>query len=102
MSFGSGGYVNRLNTISQNSAAVLDRDNQGASEINTSVSSERVLVYPSTTGTLQTAYSINNLKANSITFITNTAGGVASEWIGYLAFGDKKITAGTIGHPFII
>jgi hypothetical protein len=102
MSFGSGGYVNRLNTISQNSAAVLDIDGVGTSEIDTSVSSERVLVYPSTTGTLQTAYSINNLKANSITFITNTAGGVASEWIGYLAFGDKKITAGTIGHPFII
>jgi len=95
------GFGSGLSTTSRNSAAVLDTNNVGASEINTSINYSSVLVYPSNAGALQTAYDINVIGANQIQLITDTAGGVANEWIGYLAFGDKKVTAGTIGHPFI-
>jgi len=96
MGFGSG-----ISTTSRNSAAILDEDATANSEINLSLYTTQVLVYPSNAGGLQTAYDINAIGANQIQLITDTAGGVASEWIGYLVFGDKKVTAGTIGHPFI-
>ena len=96
MGFGTG-----TSTTVRNSAAVLDRDGTANSEINLSLYTTQVLVYPSIAGALQTAYDINRIGANEIQLITDTAGGVANEWIGYLAFGDKKVTAGTIGHPFI-
>jgi hypothetical protein len=95
------GFGSGLSTTSRNSAAVLDEDATADSEIDLSINYTQVLVYPSVTGTLQTAYDINRIGANEIQLITDTAGGVANEWIGYLAFGDKKVTAGTIGHPFI-
>jgi len=95
------GFGSGLSTTSRNSAAVLDRDGTANSEINLSLYTTQVLVYPSIAGALQTAYDISALGANQITLITDTAGGVANEWIGYLVFGDKKVTAGTIGHPFI-
>lgn len=96
MGFGSG-----LSTASRNSAAVNDVDNLATSNVATSVNYTQVLVYPSTAGALQTAYDISNLRANSLTLITDTAGGVANEWIGYLIFGDKKPRTVSIGHPFI-
>jgi len=80
---------------------VFDENGTANSEINTSLYTTQVLVYPSNAGALQTAYDINRLGANQVELITDTAGGVADEWIGYLVFGDKKVTAGTIGHPFI-
>jgi len=46
---------------------------------------------------------ISNLNANSLTLITDTAGGVANEWIGYMVFGDeRKPRTVSVGHPFII
>jgi hypothetical protein len=95
------GFGSGLSPTSRNSAAVLDENGTANSEIDLSIYTTQVLVYPSITGTLQTAYDINRIGANEIQLITDTAGGVASEWIGYLVFGDKKVTAGTIGHPFI-
>ena len=97
ISFGSG-----TSTTIRNSAGVFDENGTANSEINLSLYTTQVLVYPSNAGALQTAYDINAIGANQITFITDTAGGVTNEWIGYLVFGDKKVTAGTIGHPFII
>lgn len=95
MAFGSG-----ISTASRNSAGVLDENGTANAEIDTSVNYTQVLVFPSVTGTLQTAYDISNLNGNSVTIITDTAGGVASEWIGYLLFGDRKRPV-SIGHPFI-
>ena len=95
------GFGSGVSTTSRNSAAILDENGTANSEINTSINYTQVLVYPSNAGGLQTAYDISAIGANQITLITDTAGGVANEWIGYLAFGDKKVTAGTIGHPFI-
>lgn len=95
------GFGSGLSTGSRNSAGVLDENGTANSEIDLSIYYDEVLVYPSVTGTLQTAYDISNLKANSLTLITTTAGGVANEWIGYLVFGDRKPRTVSIGHPFI-
>ena len=96
IAFGSG-----LSTTSRNSAGVLDENGTANSEIDLSIYYDQVLVYPSNAGALQTAYDINRLSANSLTLITDTAGGVANEWIGYLVFGDRKPRTVSIGHPFI-
>jgi hypothetical protein len=95
------GFGSGLSPTSRNSAGVLDENGTANSEIDLSIAYDEVLVYPSITGTTQTAYDISNLRANSLTLTTDVDGGVANEWIGYLVFGDKKVTAGTIGHPFI-
>jgi hypothetical protein len=94
------GFGSGTSTSSRNSAAVLDENGTANAEINLSVYYDQVLVYPSVTGTLQTAYDISNLTANSLTLTTDTAGGVANEWIGYLIFGDLKRPV-SVGHPFI-
>lgn len=96
LGFGSG-----LSPASRNSAGVLDENGTANSEIDLSIYYNQVLVYPSNAGALQTAYDISNLSANSLTLITDTAGGVANEWVGYLIFGDRKPRTVSIGHPFI-
>lgn len=96
------GFGSGKSPTSRNSAGVLDENATADSEIDTSIYYDQVLAYPSVTGTLQTAYDISEVGANSMTLITDTAGGVASEWIGYLVFGDKMPRAISVGHPFII
>lgn len=96
------GFGSGLSTTSRNSAAVLDENGTQASEIDLSIYYDQVLVYPSVAGALQTAYDISALSVNSLTLITDTAGGVANEWIGYLIFGSKRYPQTvSIGHPFI-
>lgn len=95
------GFGSGLSPASRNSAGVLDEDGTANSEIDLSIYYNQVLVYPSNAGALQTAYDISNLSANSLTLITDTAGGVANEWVGYLIFGDRKPRTVSIGHPFI-
>ena len=97
------GFGSGKSTTSRNSAAILDTDNVGASEINTSINYSDVLVYPSTTGTLQTAYDLSVFTGTTVTFIVATAGGVTGEEIYYLVFGDqgRKLAPVSIGHPFI-
>lgn len=95
------GFGSGISPTSRNSAGVLDEDGTANSEIDLSISYDEVLVYPSVTGTTQTAYDISNLKANSVTLITEVAGGVTDEWVGYLVFGDRKPRTISVGHPFI-
>ncbi len=95
------GFGSGISPTSRNSAAVLDENGTASAEINLSINYDQVLVYPSATGTLQTAYDISNLSANSVTIITDTAGGVLGEVIYYLVFGDKKPRTVSVGHPFI-
>jgi len=97
ITFGSG-----ISPTFRNSASSLDFDNIPTSAVQLAVNYAQVLVYPTTASTaVFAAYDINNLKANSFQLITDTAGGVANEWIGYLAFGDRKPRTVSIGHPFI-
>jgi hypothetical protein len=97
------GFGSGLSTTSRNSAGILDVNGAGTMNVTTTIQYASVLSYPSTTGTLQTAYDINSLSLNTIQLITDTAGGVANEWIGYLVFGSERIPRPvSVGHPFII
>lgn len=98
ISIGSG-----LSTTSRNSGGVWDVDTLATSNINTTIQYASVLAFPSNAGALATSYDINNLSVNTLQLITDTAGGVANEWIGYLVFGEYKIPKPlSVGHPFII
>jgi hypothetical protein len=97
------GFGSGRSTTSRNSAGVLDRDGQDPTEINTIVQYSSVLSFPSTGGGVQATYDINAFNLNQFQIIVDTAGGVASEFHGYLAFGDTMYPRiQSIGHPFII
>jgi hypothetical protein len=92
-----------VSTTSRNSAGVLDRNNVGTSEIYTIVQYSSVLSVPSTAAAVQATYDINNFAVNTFQLIVDTAGGVASTYIGGLYFGDTKYPTNlSIGHPFIM
>ena len=90
-------------TTSRNSAGILDSNNQDPTSVNTIVQYDSVLSFPSTGGGVQATYDINSFGLNSFQIIVDTAGGVASEFQGYLAFGDTMYPRiQSVGHPFII
>lgn len=98
ISFGSG-----LSTTSRNSAGILDRNGRDPTSINTIVRYDSVLSFPSNNGGTQATYDINAFNLNEFQIIVDTAGGTASEFQGYLAFGDTMYPRiQSIGHPFII
>jgi hypothetical protein len=98
ISFGSG-----LSTTSRNSAGVLDNNAADPSEIGTIVRYDSVLSFPTNVGAVQATYDINAFNLNSFQIIVDTAGGVANEFHGYLAFGHTRYPRiQSIGHPFII
>jgi hypothetical protein len=97
------GFGSGISTASRNSAGVLDRNNQDPTEINTIVQYSSVLSFPSNGGGVQATYDINAFNLNEFQIIVDTAGGVASEFHGYLAFGDTMYPRiQSVGHPFII
>lgn len=77
-------------TSSRRSMGMLDEDATASSacEIDTVLEYDSVLCFPSTAGALLSAYDINAMNSDGFQIIVDTAGGVASEWQGYLAFGD--------------
>jgi hypothetical protein len=80
-------------TSSRRSMGVLDEDATLVAEVNYAIQYDQVLSFPSTTGTLQAAYDIDLMDATSFRIIVDVAGGVASEWQGYLTFGSAPVTA---------
>jgi hypothetical protein len=97
------GFGSGRSTTSRNSAGILDRNDVDPSSINTIVQYSSVLSFPSTGGGVQATYDINAFNLNQFQIIVDTAGGVASEFHGYLAFGDTMYPRiQSIGHPFII
>jgi hypothetical protein len=98
ISFGSG-----LSTTSRNSAGILDNDLADPSEIGTIVRYDSVLSFPTNVGAVQATYDINAFNVNQFQIIVDTAGGVANEFHGYLAFGDTMYPRiQGVGHPFTI
>ena len=98
ISFGSG-----LSTTSRNAAGVLDNNGADPTEIGTILRYDSVLSFPTAVGAVQATYDINAFNLNSFQIIVDTAGGVASEFHGYLAFGNTYFPRiQSIGHPFII
>jgi hypothetical protein len=97
------GFGSGRSTASRNSAGVLDNNNQDPTQIGTIVQYSSVLSYPTGAGAVQATYDINAFNLNSFQIIVDTAGGVANEFHGYLAFGDTMYPRiQSIGHPFII
>jgi hypothetical protein len=97
------GFGSGISTASRNSAGILDANAQGTTTVGTIVQYNSVLSFPTAAGAVQATYDINAFDLNSFQIIVDTAGGVASEFHGYLAFGDtmyRRIQS--VGHPFII
>ena len=59
------------------------------------------LAYLDNTASIITRYDIFSAGGNSVTIENVLAGGVDSEWIGYLIFGDNTNMT-SVGHPFIM
>jgi hypothetical protein len=97
------GFGSGRSTASRNSAGVLDNNNQDPTEIGTILRYDSVLSFPTAAGAVQATYDINSFNLNSFNIIVDTAGGVANEFHGYLAFGNTYFPRiQSIGHPFII
>jgi hypothetical protein len=97
------GFGSGLSTTSRNSAGVLDNNAADPSAIGTIVQYNSVLSFPTAAGAVQATYDINAFNVNQFQIIVDTAGGVASEFHGYLAFGDTMYPRiQSVGHPFII
>jgi hypothetical protein len=62
-------------------------------EANHVIEYDQVLAFPSTAGALLSAYDISQMNADGFQIIVDVAGGVASEWQGYLTFGDAPVFA---------
>jgi hypothetical protein len=97
------GFGSGLSTTSRNSAGVLDNNGADPTEIGTILRYDSVLSFPTAGGAVQATYDINSFNLNSFNIIVDTAGGVANEFHGYLAFGNTYFPRiQSIGHPFII
>jgi hypothetical protein len=97
------GFGSGISTASRNSAGILDNNNADPTAVGTIVRYDSVLSYPTAAGAVQATYDINAFNLNGFQIIVDTAGGVASEFHGYLAFGDTVYPRNqSIGHPFII
>jgi hypothetical protein len=97
------GFGSGISTASRNSAGILDANNQDPTQIGTIVQYSSVLSFPTGAGAVTATYDINAFNLNSFQIIVDTAGGVASEFHGYLAFGNTYFPRiQSIGHPFII
>jgi hypothetical protein len=97
------GFGSGISTASRNSAGILDNNNQDPTQIGTIVQYNSVLSFPTGAGAVQATYDINSFNLNSFQIIVDTAGGVASEFHGYLAFGHTMYPRIlSVGHPFII
>jgi hypothetical protein len=97
------GFGSGISTASRNSAGILDNNGQDPTQVGTIVQYNSVLSFPTGAGAVQATYDINEFNLNSFQIIVDTAGGVASEFHGYLAFGDTMYRRNqSIGHPFII
>jgi hypothetical protein len=97
------GFGSGLSTASRNSAGILDNNNADPTAVGTIVQYDSVLSYPTAAGAVTATYDINAFNLNQFQIIVDTAGGVASEFHGYLAFGDTMYPRiQSVGHPFII
>jgi len=97
------GFGSASGTTSRNSAGILDNNGADPTAIGTIVQYNSVLSFPTAAGAVLATYDVNAFGLNSFQIIVDTAGGVASEFQGYLAFGDTMYRRNqSIGHPFII
>ena len=80
------GFGSAKSTTSRQSMGLLAVTALADSDINIALEYDSALCFPSATGTLQAAYDLDALTSDGFRIIVDVAGGVASEWQGYLAF----------------
>ncbi len=66
-----------------------ENGNATAAEIDLTLSFDQILSYPSNAGAELTAYDLDAILPDGFRLIVDVAGGVANEWIGYVAYGGK-------------
>jgi hypothetical protein len=95
MSLGSGSSTSSRRAVGYRS------ENAGTNaELDGSIEFDQVLAFPSTTGTLLSAYDISAMSAGGFTIVVDVAGGPALlEWQGYLTYGDSS--AGDTTAPIL-
>ena len=97
------GFGSATGTGSRNSAGAIDNNSSDPTQIGTIIQYDSVLSFPTAAGAVQATYDVNVFGLNSFQIIVDTAGGVANEAQGYLAFGDTMYPRiQSVGHPFII
>ena len=62
-----------------------------AANIHQSIEYDSVLTFAANTGLTAATYDIDAMNSDGFRIIVDTAGGVSSEWQGYLAFGDAPL-----------
>jgi hypothetical protein len=75
-------------TSSRRTQGCLSVNGGGSANTNLVVEYDQALAFPSSAGALQTAYDISAFNSDGFQVITDVAGGVASEYFGWLTFGD--------------
>ena len=80
------GFGSADSTTSRQSMGMLAVDASAVSNINVVIDYDEALCFPSSGGALLAAYDINAINSDGFQIIVDVAGGVASEWQGYLAF----------------
>lgn len=97
------GFGSAAGTGSRNSAGAIDNNSSDPTQIGTIIQYNSVLSFPSAAGAVLATYDVNQFNLNSFQIIVDTAGGVANEAQGYLAFGNTMYPRiQSVGHPFII
>lgn len=78
---------------SRRSMAFWDENGTANTEIDTAWEYDQVLVFPDNSGTveLSAAYDISAMNVDGFLIIVDVAFGVASEWQGYVAFGEPIV-----------
>lgn len=94
ISLGSGS-----STSSRRAQGIWDENATANQEINHVIEYDSVLAFPSNAGALVAAYDINAMNSDGFQIIVDLAGGVASEWQGYLAFGNVATRSRIIFQP---
>lgn len=81
------GLGSASSTTSRQSMGLLAVDAAAVSNINLALEYDSALCFPSSGGALLAAYDLDAMTSDGFRIIVDVAGGVASEWQGYLAFG---------------
>lgn len=81
-------------TSSRRATGYWDEDALETTDINLCNEYDQILAFPDSAGALGSAYDLNAINADGFQIIVDTAGGVASEWQGYLAWNSTAPAGG--------
>ena len=90
------GFGTASSTSSRRAMGFLGEDGNTDSQCNFTIQYDQCLSFASSAGGLLSAYDIQSIDATGFTVIVDTAGGVANEWQGYLAFAGVGVVVETI------